>query len=200
MKTKLIAAVLLVISAGAGAYAISVFSEHREALRVQHAEIEEAWVALETELIERARTAVQLAAAAAEIAPKSGLQIAEATEQLIQASSREQKLAANHDLAEQLGALLTAVEERGLAPESPVRRLQDQLVSADHQIAERRRRYNRAVQDYNMRLQLFPGNAVAWLANLERESAYFRSTEAERQGAPAVRPAAQAQVEEDGVE
>lgn len=200
MKNKLIAIFLFLASAGAGLYAVSIFSEYREDLRVQRMEIDEAWVALETQLVERARSAVQFAGAAAEITPKNGILIAESTERLLQASSRERKLAANHALAAQLSSLLERVEESGLAPENPVRRIQDQLAAADHQIAERRRRYNRAIQDYNTSLQLFPGNAVAWLAGLERESAYFRSTEAERQGAPAVRPAAETQSEEERVE
>ncbi len=200
MKNRLIAVFLFLASAGAGLYAMSIFSEYREDLRVQRVEIDEAWVALETQLVERARSAVQLAGAAAEITPKNGILIAESTERLLQASTREQKLAANHALAAQLSSLLATVEESGLAPENPVRRVQDQLAAADHQIAERRRRYNRAIQDYNTSLQLFPGNAVAWLAGLERESAYFRSTEAERQGAPAVRPPAETQPEEERVE
>lgn len=200
MKTKLIAALSTVALAAAVAYGFTVYKERMAVLETRRKAIDETWLSLETELVERARAVVELARVSAEVAPDSGLAVASATEDLLRAADREGKFAANQQLAEHLAELLIVLRERPPTPDGPLRRLQDQLSGAEHQIAERRRSYNRAVQEYNTSLQLFPDNAVAWVAGLERETAYFRSTEAERQGAPAVRPPGEEQAAAEDVE
>jgi LemA protein len=53
--------------------------------------------------------------------------------------------------------------------------LQSQLEGTENRVAVERRRYNEAVRDYNTRLALFPGSAVARLTGFQPK-AFFEAT------------------------
>lgn len=55
-------------------------------------------------------------------------------------------------------------------------RLQDELAGTENRISVERRRYNEAVQNYNMQVRRFPGNIVAQYTGLEQRNAYFEAT------------------------
>jgi LemA protein len=63
--------------------------------------------------------------------------------------------------------------------------LQFQLEGTENRILQSRRTYNKAVQDYNTELQLFPQNIVASISGFQPNNAYFK-TDAGARAAPKV--------------
>ncbi|MGK0176846.1 MAG: LemA protein, partial [Lentimonas sp.] len=54
-------------------------------------------------------------------------------------------------------------------------RLQDELAGTENRISVERRRFNLAVQNYNMRVRRFPGNIIASNTGFEKREAYFEA-------------------------
>jgi LemA protein len=54
-------------------------------------------------------------------------------------------------------------------------RLQDELAGTENRISVERRRFNQAVQNYNMRVRRFPGNIIASNTGFEKREAYFEA-------------------------
>ncbi len=72
------------------------------------------------------------------------------------------KIAANNELTGALSRLLVVVERYPeLKSNQNFLRLQDELAGTENRIAVERRRYNEAVQSYNVAIRSFPGNLVA---------------------------------------
>jgi LemA protein len=72
------------------------------------------------------------------------------------------KIAANNELSSALSRLLVVVERYpDLKSNQNFIRLQDELAGTENRISVERRRYNEAVQSYNVAVRSFPGNIVA---------------------------------------
>ncbi|MDZ4247383.1 MAG: LemA family protein [Dehalococcoidia bacterium] len=83
------------------------------------------------------------------------------------------KIAANNELSSALSRLLVVVEKYpDLKSNQNFLRLQDELAGTENRIAVERRRYNEAVQSYNVAVRSFPGNMVAGVFGFEK-AAFF---------------------------
>jgi LemA protein len=83
------------------------------------------------------------------------------------------KIAANNELSSALSRLLVVVERYpDLKSNQNFLRLQDELAGTENRIAVERRRYNEAVQSYNVAVRSFPGNIVAGVFGFE-QAAFF---------------------------
>lgn len=90
--------------------------------------------------------------------------IANARSALLNAKSPQEKIDANNQLDGTLGRLLVVVENYpNLKANENFRQLQFELEGTENRILQSRRRYNEAVQKYNMDL------------SLSREDAYFKT-------------------------
>ncbi len=113
-------------------------------------------------------------------------EISKARSGLLNASSPEDKIAANNRMDSALGRLLVVVENYpNLKANQNFQSLQFQLEGTENRILQARRVYNKAVQDYNTELQLFPQNVVASLSGFQPDNAYFK-TDAGSRAAPKV--------------
>lgn len=84
--------------------------------------------------------------------------------------------AAQNQLSGALSRLLVTVERYpDLKSNQNFLSLQTQLEGTENRIAVERRRFNEAVRDYNTRVRLFPGSAVAGFAGFQQK-AFFEAT------------------------
>lgn len=112
--------------------------------------------------------------------------ISKARAGLLNATTPEDKIAANNRMDSALGRLLVVVENYpNLKANQNFQSLQFQLEGTENRILQSRRVYNKAVQDYNTELQLFPQNIVASLSGFQPNNAYFK-TDANGRAVPKV--------------
>jgi len=96
------------------------------------------------------------------------------------------KIAANNELSGALSRLLVVVERYpDLKSNQNFMRLQDELAGTENRIAVERRRYNEAVQSYNVAVRSFPANVVAGILGFQK--APFFATPAAAKAAPQVK-------------
>jgi LemA protein len=108
--------------------------------------------------------------------------IAKARSALLSAGNPQDKIAANNQLDGALGRLLLVVENYPeLKSNENFLRLQDELAGTENRIAVERKRYNDALQDYNVYLQKFPNNIYANWAGFKVNPAYFAASEQSRE-------------------
>jgi LemA protein len=83
------------------------------------------------------------------------------------------KIAANNELSSALSRLLVVVEKYpDLKSNQNFLRLQDELAGTENRVAVERKRYNEAVQSYNVAVRSFPGNIVAGIFGFQ-QAAFF---------------------------
>jgi LemA protein len=80
------------------------------------------------------------------------------------------KMNANRELTSALGRLLVVMENYpNLKADQSFLSLQSQLEGTENRIAVERRRYNEAVNAYNIAIRSFPGSILASLQHLQRK-------------------------------
>jgi LemA protein len=96
------------------------------------------------------------------------------------------KIAANNELSGALSRLLVVVERYpDLKSNQNFLRLQDELAGTENRIAVERRRYNEAVQAYNVAIRSFPANLLAGMYGFAK-AAFFEAPAAAK-AAPQVK-------------
>jgi LemA protein len=79
------------------------------------------------------------------------------------------KMSANNELSGALSRLLVVVEQYpDLKSNQNFLRLQDELAGTENRISVERKRYNEAVQTYNVAIRSFPANLLAGLYGFEK--------------------------------
>ncbi|HLW81789.1 MAG TPA: LemA family protein [Candidatus Acidoferrales bacterium] len=107
--------------------------------------------------------------------------VADARDNLMNAQSPKDKIAANQQLDGALVKVLALTENYPqLRSNESFLRLQDELAGTENRIAVERRRYDDAIQDYNTYIATFPNNVFAGWAGFHRNDAYFAATPASR--------------------
>lgn len=102
------------------------------------------------------------------------------------AATVSDKIGANNELTSALSRLLVVVERYpDLKSNQNFMRLQDELAGTENRIAVERRRYNEAVQTYNVAIRSFPANLVASMFGFEK--APFFEAPAAAKSAPQVK-------------
>jgi LemA protein len=108
-------------------------------------------------------------------------EIARARSALVGARTPQDRISANNQLDTALSRLLVIVENYPqLRSNENFLRLQDEIAGTENRIAVDRRRYNDAVQDYNVFVQQFPNSLFANFAGFRPRDEYFTAAESER--------------------
>ncbi|MFI5339848.1 MAG: LemA family protein [Candidatus Methylomirabilales bacterium] len=112
--------------------------------------------------------------------------IANARAKMAGAGSVQDRIAASNELSSVLSRLLVVVENYPqLKSDATFNRLMDELAGTENRLAVERKRYNDAVQAYNVTIRQFPGNLIASTLGF-KEQPFFQVPEAARQ-APQVK-------------
>jgi LemA protein len=113
--------------------------------------------------------------------------IANARAGLLNARDPQSKIEANGKLDSAFGRLLALSENYPeLKSNQNFLALQDQLEGSENRIAVERKRYNDALQDYNVFIRQFPNSVWAGIAGFHPNNAYFQASEGSR-AAPTVK-------------
>ena len=103
--------------------------------------------------------------------------VTQARQNLLNASSIEEKAEANAELSNALSRLLVIVENYpDLKASESFMNLQYQLEGSENRISTERNEYNEAVKAYNTKIKQFPGNIVAGFGGFT-EAPYFEADE-----------------------
>ena len=106
--------------------------------------------------------------------------ITEARENLLNASTIEEKSKANNELTNAINALMVIVENYpDLKANENFINLSDELAGTENRIANARTTYNDAVSDYNSTVKKFPSNLIANLFGF-KEKDYFEVEESKK--------------------
>lgn len=107
--------------------------------------------------------------------------ITEARENLLNASTIEEKSKANNELTNAINALMVIVENYpDLKASENFINLSDELAGTENRIANARSNYNDAVSNYNTAIKRFPTNILANLFGFE-EKDYFEIEESKEE-------------------
>ncbi len=99
-----------------------------------------------------------------------------ARENLVKAQTVEEKAAANTELTNALNALFVIVENYpDLKADTSFTGLMDELAGTENRIAQARKEYNGAVENYNKKIKKFPTKIIASMFNFDEKS-YFEVT------------------------
>ena len=107
--------------------------------------------------------------------------IANARAGLLNARDPQSKIEANGKLDSAFGRLLALSENYPeLKSNQNFLALQDQLEGSENRIAVERKRYNDALQDYNVFIRQFPNSIWAGIGGFQPNNAYFQASEGSR--------------------
>lgn len=185
---------LMAASLAVAVLAGSGLDAEREELDLHRNRIEERWEDLDQELRVRARLAGELAALPGETWPgvpardfmTARNSLAGSIQVFGRARGREAAVEAGLSVERALdrflkvlgaGATTEGDPERsapaGLRRMPGPRAALDEIQAAEHRVAIRRTAYNEAIQQFNIRLALFPANLAAWIFGFERYPYYL---------------------------
>lgn len=186
MKAGLIVLIVAVL----GVFVVGgKFVSVRNDLATKRETINADWAQIDADLQRRADLIPNLVATVKAYAKEETTvvdEISKARSGLLNANTPEDKIAANNRIDSALGRLLVVVENYpNLKANQNFQSLQFQLEGTENRILQSRRVYNKAVQDYNTELQLFPQNIVASISGFQPNNAYFK-TDAGARAAPKV--------------
>jgi LemA protein len=176
MKTGLIVLIVVVLALVLGA---GKFIGIRNDLAQKREQINADWAQIDADLQRRADLIPNLVATVKAYAKEETTvvdEISKARSGLLNASTTDEKIAANNRIDSALGRLLVVVENYpNLKANENFQSLQFQLEGTENRILQSRRKYNDAVRDYNTVLQLFPQNLVASISGFQRDNDYFKT-------------------------
>lgn len=174
---------LLVVVVLVGIAALMLFGQYvtvRNNLVTKNEDIKQKWSQVENVMQRRADLIPNLVATVKGYAAheqKVFDDIAAARAALGGAKTPQQAIAANGQLDSALSRLLVVVENYpNLKADQQFLNLQAQLEGTENRIAQERRRYNEAIQDYNTYLKVFPNNLFASLAGYHENNDYFKAS------------------------
>jgi len=108
--------------------------------------------------------------------------IAQARSGLLQAQTPNEKLAANDRLNAAILPLMRMQEAYpDLKSNQQFMRLEDELAGTENRIAVARRRYNQAIEDYNVYIQQFPNSIWANIAGYKAKDKYYQAAAGSQQ-------------------
>lgn len=175
---------LLVVVVLIAIFAVGVFGQYitvRNNLVTKREDVRQKWSQVENVMQRRADLIPNLVATVKGYATheqKVFDDIAAARAALGGAKTPQQAIAANSQLDSALSRLLVVVENYpNLKADQQFMNLQAQLEGAENRIAQERRRYNEAIQDYNTYLQIFPHNLFATFGGFSVNNDYFKASE-----------------------
>ncbi len=179
-KTLIVVVILLVVALLIGSSFVGI----RNQMVTKRETVNAAWSAVDIALQRRADLIPNLVETVKGYAAQETTiftEIAKARSALIGARTPADKIAANGALDSALSRLLVITENYPqLKSNENFLRLQDELAGTENRIAQERRSYNEAVQDYNTYIQLFPNSVVAGMSGFTRNDAYFKADEGSR--------------------
>jgi len=179
-KTLIVVVILLVVALLIGSSFVGI----RNQMVTKRETVNAAWSAVDIALQRRADLIPNLVETVKGYAAQETTiftEIAKARSALIGARTPADKIAANGALDSALSRLLVITENYPqLKSNENFLRLQDELAGTENRIAQERRSYNEAVQDYNTYIQLFPNSIVAGMSGFTRNDAYFKADEGSR--------------------
>lgn len=128
------------------------------------AQTETAWEAADAAILRRAELVPALTAQTGRYTSEgqdAARAAEEARQRILDASSREARMAAHDDLSSALGRLLLATEPvGGPGQDARYRESRMDLAAADNALAVARQAYNESARQYNKALQTFPGSSL----------------------------------------
>ena len=178
MKTGLIILGLIaVVVVGAGGMVMSKYND----LVAMDTDIKGKWAQVENQLQRRADLIPNLVESVKGFAAqeKSILEsIANARAKMAGGGSVQERMAASNDLSSALARLLVVVENYpNLKSDTTFIRLMDELAGTENRLAVERKRYNDAIQSYNVAVRMFPGSLIASTFGF-REHPFFEAPQA----------------------
>lgn len=157
----------------------------RNTLVTQKNEIDARWAQVDNDMKRRADLIPNLVETVKGYAKQEQTvfgEIANARSGLLNARSRQDEINANNQLGGAIGRLLLLKEAYPeLKSNENFLRLQDELSGTENRIAVDRRDYNEAIRRYNTKVELFPTNIAASLFGFQKDDAYFKATNEEKQ-------------------
>jgi LemA protein len=177
-KGLLIGGILAGLVVVAGAFGLVLMSQ-RNALVNANENVTASWSQVENVLQRRSDLIPNLVNTVKGIAKQEKevfTAIADARARMAGAGTIQEKLDANRQVESALARLLIVVEKYPeLRSSQNFASLQDELAGTENRIAVERKRFNDAVQNYNVLVARFPTNIAASMFHFQRRDEYFEA-------------------------